>query len=100
MALIMENNCPIAPSDYGDFFNALSSTPNGITAMNYFLYKYFTDLVNNVKDGRNIAKTIFSILASKVSIKSEIENVTRFFYYMTISETLLVITIINIKLYS
>jgi hypothetical protein len=101
MSLIMENNCPIAPSDYGDFFNALSSTPNGITAMNYFLYKYFTDLVNNVKDGRNIAKTIISIIAPKVSIKSEIENVTRFFYYiMTISETLLVITIINMKLYS
>uniref|UniRef100_A0A2S2P8T3 Aminopeptidase n=1 Tax=Schizaphis graminum TaxID=13262 RepID=A0A2S2P8T3_SCHGA len=74
LTLIMENNCPIAPSDYEDFFNALSSTPNGITAMNYFLGKYFTDLVNNVKDGRNIAKTMFSILASKVSEKSEIEN--------------------------
>lgn len=75
LTLIMEDKCPIEPSDYEDFFNALSSTSNGITAMNYFLSKYFTDIVKNVKDGRHIATTMFSILASKVSTESEIENI-------------------------
>ncbi|XP_025208516.1 endoplasmic reticulum aminopeptidase 1-like isoform X2 [Melanaphis sacchari] len=74
LALIMENKCPIEPIDYEDFFNALSSTSNGIVAMNYFLGKYFTDLVNNVKDGQNIAKSMFSKLVSKVSMENEIEN--------------------------
>ncbi|XP_060860636.1 aminopeptidase N-like [Metopolophium dirhodum] len=75
LTLIMEDKCPIEPSDYEDFFNALSSTSNGITAMNYFLGKYFTDLVKNVKNGRNIATTIYSILAAKASTESEIENI-------------------------
>jgi len=75
----MEDKCPIEPSDYDDFFNALSSTSNGITAMNYFFNENFTDLVNNVKDGRNIATTIFSILVSKVTTISEISNVKTYF---------------------
>jgi len=79
----MENKFPIEPSDYEDFFNALYSTSNKITAMHYFLYKCFTDVVNNVNDGRNIAKTMFSILASRVSTDFEIENVTSYYYYTT-----------------
>jgi len=97
----MEDKCPIEPSDYKDFFNALSSTSNGITAMNYFLGKYFTDLVENVKNGRNIATTIFSILATKVSTESEIENVKRLFINLLyIYSEALVITIDNIKFHS
>jgi len=76
----MENKSPIEPSDYEDFFNALSSTSNGITAMNYFLSKHFTGIVKNVKDTTNIATTIFSILASKASTESEIENVRSIYY--------------------
>lgn len=95
----MEDKCPIEPSDYEDFFNALSSTSNGITAMNYFLSKYFTDLIKNVKNGRNIATTIFSILASKVSTESEIENVKRRFINLLYTYIdALVITIYSIKL--
>jgi len=86
----LENKCPIEPNDYEDFFNALSSTSNGITAMNDFLGKHFTDVVNNVKDGRNIAKTMFSILASKVSTDSEIENVTRFFLFYNFTGSLVI----------
>jgi len=97
----MEDKCPIEPSDYEDFFNALSSTSNGITAMNYFLSKYFTDLIKNVKNGRNIATTIFSILASKVSTKSEIENVKRCFINLLYNYIeALVITIYSLRLNS
>lgn len=97
----MENKCPIEPSDYEDFFNALSSTSNGITAMNYFLGNYFTDLVKKVKNGRNIATTIFSILATKASTESEIENVKRSFINLLYTYNIaLVITIDNIKSHS
>jgi len=75
----MEDRFPIEPSDYEDFFNALSSTSNGITAMNYFLTENFTDLVNNVKNGRNIATIMFSVFVSKVTTITEIENVKRYF---------------------
>jgi len=97
---ILENKCPIDPNDYEDFFIALSSTSNGITAMNDFLGQHFTDLVNNVKDGKNIAKIMFSILASKVSTDSEIENVTTFFYFTLTVKLWLLQLIPNLKLYS
>lgn len=99
LKLIMEDKCPIEPSDYDDFFNALSSTSNGITAMNYFLNENFTHLVNNVTNGRNIATTIFSNLVTKVTTTSEISNVKTYFILYRYSETL-VITIDSIKIHS
>ncbi|XP_015378864.1 PREDICTED: aminopeptidase N-like [Diuraphis noxia] len=79
LTLIMEEKFPIEPSDYEDFFNAMSSTTNGIIAMNYFITN-FTDLVNNVKDGKNIATTIFSILFSKITTIDEINHIMTTIY--------------------
>lgn len=82
LTLILEDKCPIDPRDYEDFFDALSSTPNGITALNHFLHKHVSEVITHVKDGGNLATKIFSILVSKSSTKSEIEKVK--WYYILV----------------
>ncbi|XP_050434289.1 aminopeptidase N-like [Adelges cooleyi] len=65
-------NGPIRPQDYRAVFNSLSSTPLGIQTLLYFLRDNWDRICKELPDGESVAETIYSILASKVSLDDEI----------------------------
>lgn len=68
-------NGPIRPQDYRVVFNTLSSTPMGLQALLIFYRDNWERVYKDLPDGESVATTIYSILASKVSLDNEIDIV-------------------------
>ncbi|XP_050434301.1 thyrotropin-releasing hormone-degrading ectoenzyme-like [Adelges cooleyi] len=65
-------NGPIRPQDYRAVFNSLSSNQMGIKTLLYFLRDNWDRIRKELLNGDSVAETIYSILASKVSLDDEI----------------------------
>ncbi|XP_050432744.1 uncharacterized protein LOC126840826 [Adelges cooleyi] len=62
----------IRPQDYRAVFISLSSTSLGIQTLLFFLRDNWDRICKELPDGESVAETIYSVLASKVSLDSEI----------------------------
>ncbi|XP_050443426.1 aminopeptidase N-like [Adelges cooleyi] len=72
--LLQGENCTIRPNHYRLMIKSLASTPVGIDVMTKFLKDRWQDSLKLMWNGEETIKSMYSTLASKVSIKSEIDQ--------------------------
>jgi len=70
-----DDNGPIRKQDFGDVFNAVSSTPKGLEVLIDFLVKNLDEITKKLIDGNDMAIFIYSKCASKAALDSEINKV-------------------------
>jgi len=66
---------PIRPQDFKVIYQTLASSPKGISALIEFLTNKFDRIINEIIDGEQIVKSIYSLLASGVALDEEILKV-------------------------
>lgn len=69
------NNGPIRPQDFRVIYNTLAQTPQGISALIEFLTTKLDRILNEVINGEQVVKSIYSLLTSKVALNGEIIKV-------------------------
>lgn len=72
---MMLEDGPIRPQDFRVIYQSLGATPEGISALTEFLTNKLNRIINEVVNGERIATSIYSTLASRVSLKEEIAKV-------------------------
>lgn len=70
-------NGPIRPQDFKAVYRSLGVTPEGISALTKFLTDKLDRIIKEVVNGKKIATSIYSTLASRVSLKEEIAKVNK-----------------------
>lgn len=69
------NNGPIRPQDFRVIYNTLAQTPQGISALIEFLTTKLDRILNEVINGEQVVKSIYSLLSSTVALNGEIIKV-------------------------
>jgi hypothetical protein len=66
---------PILPQDFRVIYRTLASSVEGISALIEFLTNKLDRIINEIINGEQVATSIYSLLASKVALKEEIQKV-------------------------
>jgi len=67
---------PLKAKKYASIISAVSVTPLGLDVLYELLSSKLDNILNEVPDGENIVKHIYSTLASKITNDKDIENVS------------------------
>ncbi|XP_025405726.1 aminopeptidase N-like isoform X2 [Sipha flava] len=66
---------PILPQDFRVIYRTLASSVEGISALIEFLTNKLDRIINEIINGEQVATSIYSLLASKVALKEEIQKI-------------------------